>query len=72
MHMEPSRTLSGKVRFSVFEADLGAGESRKPGRKVALQDQPFRVLPLLIRHHGEIVTREELQRDEPGPGSRIE
>jgi hypothetical protein len=62
MHMEPSRTLSGKVRFGVFEADLGSGELRKRGRKVELQDQPFQVLALLLRHHGGIGAREELQR----------
>jgi Tol biopolymer transport system component/DNA-binding winged helix-turn-helix (wHTH) protein len=60
--MEPSRTLSGQFRFGVFEADLGAGELRKHGRKVVLQGQPFQVLSLLLRHHGEIVAREALQR----------
>jgi len=46
----------------LFEADLGTGELRKRGRKVPLQDQPFQVLALLLRHRGEIVAREELQR----------
>ena len=59
--MQPSRALPTKVCFGVFEADLTSGELRKRGRKVALQDQPFQVLALLLRRRGEIVTREELQ-----------
>jgi len=31
------------VRFSVFEVDLNAGELRKNGLKVKLQEQPFRL-----------------------------
>jgi Tol biopolymer transport system component/DNA-binding winged helix-turn-helix (wHTH) protein len=50
------------VRFGLFEADLATGELRKRGRKVALQDQPFQVLSLLLQHPGEIVSREDLQR----------
>jgi Tol biopolymer transport system component/DNA-binding winged helix-turn-helix (wHTH) protein len=46
----------------LFEADLTTGELRKRGRKVPLQDQPFQVLALLLRHPGEIIAREELQR----------
>ena len=60
--MEPSATVPNTVRFGLFEADLTTGELRKRGRKVALQDQPFQVLALLLRHAGEIVAREELQR----------
>jgi Tol biopolymer transport system component/DNA-binding winged helix-turn-helix (wHTH) protein len=60
--VEPSATAPSTYRFGVFEADLGTGELRKRGRRVPLQDQPFQVLALLLRHPGEIVTREELQR----------
>lgn len=48
------------VRFDRFEADLRARELRSGGSKVTLQDQPFRVLELLLAARGEIVTREEL------------
>src|SRR5512147_2068072 len=59
----PSTPPSPKVvRFGIFEADLAAGELRKRGRKVELQDQPFQVLALLLQHPGEIVAREELQK----------
>jgi Tol biopolymer transport system component/DNA-binding winged helix-turn-helix (wHTH) protein len=50
------------VRFGVFEVDFSAAELRKRGRKIPLQDQPFKVLALLLRSRGELVTREELQR----------
>ncbi len=50
------------VRFGLFEADLVAGELRKRGRKVELQDQPFHVLALLLGRPKEVVTREELQK----------
>jgi DNA-binding winged helix-turn-helix (wHTH) protein len=50
------------VRFGPFEVDLVAAELRKRGRKVPLQDQPFKVLGLLLQRPGELVTREELQR----------
>jgi Tol biopolymer transport system component/DNA-binding winged helix-turn-helix (wHTH) protein len=50
------------VRFGLFEADLSAGELRRQGHKIKLQDQPFQVLALLLHRPGEIVTREELQQ----------
>jgi DNA-binding winged helix-turn-helix (wHTH) protein/Tol biopolymer transport system component len=49
------------IRFGDFEADLHAGEIRKSGSRIKLQDQPFRVLQILLEHRGELVTREELQ-----------
>ena len=50
------------IRFGLFEADLSAGELRKRGRKIPLQDQPFRVLTLLLQRPGELVSREDFQR----------
>ena len=52
---------SRMIRFGVFEIDLAAGELRKSGVKIKLQDQPFRVLVALLARPGEVVTREELQ-----------
>src|ERR1700758_1293179 len=49
------------VRFGVFEADLKAGELRRSGLKVKLQEQPLQVLVVLLEHPGEVVTREELR-----------
>jgi DNA-binding winged helix-turn-helix (wHTH) protein len=45
------------VRFGTFEADLRSGELR---RTVRLQEQPLRVLAMLLERPGEVVTREEL------------
>src|ERR1700704_1246304 len=50
------------VRFGVFEVDLRAGELRKKGVKVRLQEQPLRVLAVLLDQRGDIVTREELKQ----------
>jgi DNA-binding winged helix-turn-helix (wHTH) protein len=50
------------ARFGVFELDLSAGELRKNGVKLRLQEQPFQVLALLLERAGDIVTREELQQ----------
>jgi len=50
------------VRFGVFEVDLRAGELRKKGVKLRLQEQPLRVLAVLLDQRGDIVTREELDQ----------
>src|ERR1700693_2635364 len=50
-----------RLRFGVFELDLRAGELRKHGLRVRLQEQPFQVLAMLLAHPGEVVTREQLQ-----------
>ena len=49
------------LRFSIFEVNLQTGELRRKGQKVKLQDQPFRVLAVLLERPGEVVTREELR-----------
>ena len=49
------------ARFGVFELDLAAGELRKNGLRVRLQDQPFQLLSALVARPGEVVTREELK-----------
>jgi DNA-binding winged helix-turn-helix (wHTH) protein/TolB-like protein/Tfp pilus assembly protein PilF len=54
-------TLPQLVRFADFEVDLRAGQLRKQGRKVRLQEQPFRLLTVLLESAGEVVTREELR-----------
>jgi DNA-binding winged helix-turn-helix (wHTH) protein len=49
------------VRFGIFELDLLTGELRKSGVRVRLQEQPFRILALLVERPGDLVTREELK-----------
>ncbi|MEO7795454.1 MAG: winged helix-turn-helix domain-containing protein [Thermoanaerobaculia bacterium] len=48
--------------FGEFEFRSGTGELRFRGGRSELQPQPARVLTLLIRRQGELVTREELRR----------
>jgi len=50
------------MQFGVFEVDLQAGELRKSGLRIKLQDQPFQILVLLLEHPGEVVTREQLRQ----------
>lgn len=50
------------IRFEVFEVDLQAAELRKRGQKIRLQEQPFRVLAMLLERPGEVVTREEMRQ----------
>lgn len=58
-----SLTQQGHViRFGVFEADLRAGELRKQGMRVKLQEQPFQVLALLLERPGQVVSRDELRK----------
>ena len=55
-------TLPPLVRFANFEVDLRAGELRREGSKVRLQEQPFSLLTVLLESAGEVVTREELRK----------
>src|ERR1700751_880562 len=57
----PQQETNGVNRFGIFEADFRAGELRRHGARIRLQDQPFQVLALLLAKRGELVTREELQ-----------
>ena len=50
------------VRFGVFEADLRAGELRKNGIKVKIQDLPFRALTLLVSCPDRVLSREEFRK----------
>src|ERR1700746_595842 len=59
--MSETRFAEATVCFDVFQIDLRAGELRREGRRVKLQEQPFRVLFLLLERAGDIVTREELR-----------
>ena len=49
------------IRFSTYELDLRAGELRKQGVRIKLQEQPFRILEMLLANPGQLVTREELR-----------
>src|SRR5215469_14577949 len=50
-----------RISTGLFEIDLSSGEVLRQGRRLPLQDQPFRVLAVLLEDPGRIVTREDLQ-----------
>jgi TolB-like protein/DNA-binding winged helix-turn-helix (wHTH) protein/Tfp pilus assembly protein PilF len=50
-----------RLKFGVFEADLGARELTKLGKLLPLQEQPFLLLAMLLEKPGALVTREELR-----------
>lgn len=51
-----------RYRFGIFEADAATGELRRQGLRVKLNTQPFQLLLMLLNRPGELVTREEIQR----------
>jgi cholera toxin transcriptional activator len=59
----PSSPARNTLRFAVFEVDLAAGELRKNGTRIRLQEQPFQILAYLLDRPGEVVTREELRQN---------
>jgi len=65
--MGPTRHTS--IRFGVYEVDLDEGEVRKSGVRIKVQQQPLKVLQVLLEHPGELVTRDQLHtRIWPGTG----
>ncbi|HYT68711.1 MAG TPA: winged helix-turn-helix domain-containing protein [Vicinamibacterales bacterium] len=50
-------------RFGRFEVDVEAAELRRDGRHVKLQPQPFKLLLLVVRRAGAVVTRDEIRTE---------
>src|SRR5262245_60966513 len=50
-----------RFRFGSFELDGSSNELRKNGLRIRLEDQPFRILWMLVSRQGNLVTREELK-----------
>jgi DNA-binding winged helix-turn-helix (wHTH) protein len=48
-------------RFGPFELDIDNGELRKGGARLQLQDQPRKILGILLESAGRVVTRDELR-----------
>src|SRR5258708_10089430 len=48
------------VKFGLFEADLARSTLSRQGTRIKIQEQPFRILAMLLRRNGEIVKRDEL------------
>jgi DNA-binding winged helix-turn-helix (wHTH) protein len=49
--------------FGEFELDVEAGELRRKNRRLKLQPQPFKLLVLLVRKAGTLVSRDEIRRE---------
>src|SRR5438477_10756688 len=60
--MQDFRSSQGNVRFGAFELDEDAGELRREGIKVRLQEQPLQILQILLEQPGKVITREELRK----------
>ena len=50
------------LHFGAFELELRAGELRKSGLRIKLQQQPLQILQVLVERPGEIVLRDELRQ----------
>lgn len=59
--MDPAISSGQFFRFGLFEADVARNTLTRKGVRVKMQDQPFRVLILLLENSSEIVTREQLR-----------
>jgi eukaryotic-like serine/threonine-protein kinase len=58
LRAQPSQRF---FRFAAFEVDLWTGELRKNGTKLKVQEQPLKLLAMLLARPGELVTREQLR-----------
>ena len=58
MQVMPSPT---RKCFGTFDVDLEAGELRRNGLKLKLQEKPFQMLAMLLERPGEVVTRDALR-----------
>jgi cholera toxin transcriptional activator len=58
----PSNNGDRLLRFGIFEVDLAAGELRRSGKRIRLQEQPFQVLVTLLENAGRVVTRDDLRQ----------
>src|SRR5215813_5549576 len=60
--MGGGRSASELIRFAGFELDKQAGELRKDGTRIRLQEQPLQILRILLDQPGKIITREDLRQ----------
>ena len=49
------------LRFGTYEVDPDSAELRKAGLRIKVQQQPLKLLEILLERPGEVVTREELR-----------
>lgn len=59
--MATSRSTALRARFDHYEVDLSSGDLRKSGVPIRIQEQPLRLLRLLLEADGRVVTRDQMQ-----------
>lgn len=59
--MDAPIKVGRRITTGLFEIDLSSGEILRQGRRLPVQEQPFRVLALLLEHPGQVISREKLQ-----------
>jgi eukaryotic-like serine/threonine-protein kinase len=55
--LPPPRT----IRFGPFELDVRTAELRKHDIRIRLNEQPFRILLMLVEHAGDVVLRDDIR-----------
>src|SRR5215469_15625141 len=70
--MGPSSTKPSSLRFGLFSVDLSSLELCRNGRRVALQEKPFRILAMLLERPGDLVTREEIRKELWPDGTHVD
>ena len=59
--MKDAQSSAPVVRFGTFEVNLQSRELRKHGMRIRLEEQPFRILEMLLDGAGQVVTRKTLR-----------
>lgn len=62
MQAKGKQSRGDRIRFGGFEVDLLSSELYCNGKRIRLQEQPFRILAMLLERPGEMVRREALRR----------
>jgi DNA-binding winged helix-turn-helix (wHTH) protein/tetratricopeptide (TPR) repeat protein len=63
MNEDQAMSSASIIRFGAFELQLETGEVRKHGRRIKLPPQSFRLLVLLARSPGQLVSRDAIQKE---------
>jgi DNA-binding winged helix-turn-helix (wHTH) protein len=69
MDTQPART---RYRFGEYELDGDGAELRRNGTPLRLQPQPCKLLLLLVRRSGTLVTREEIRQELWADGTHVD
>src|SRR5574340_664223 len=62
MHGKGKQSRGDRICFGNFEVDPFSSELYCKGKRIRLQEQPFRILAMLLERPGEMVSRDALRR----------